>query len=864
MSPSDFHDTCSHSAKDVKQEAAGRWQEILPTAGLPYDLLDGRGHPCPNCGGTDRFSAFPDFEQTGGVICRHCFKEKNGDGLAAVQWIRDCTFPEAVAWTARYLGLESPSKPSQPDIVAEVARAKRMPLGSFLKFGAAATTRGRKRVARVPVYDEKGEIHSYFDLTPKDKGRFKHGKGSSGLFFPGRLPQDGEIWLIVEGVKDAAALIGLGYNAVGLPQSEMAAKFARLFAGCDVVIVSDLDVPGTRGANRTAGRLAELATSVRMARLPGEIVPTGGDDVRDVIARSGEQSVRDSIELATDWQPTNTVAGDERPLVILTDDEASVAEEVLKHLADFVWDTSAASHESNERFRIYQRGDELFQIVCDDSPFKSGITLPEAAPRIRPLPRALVRERITQAVRLVKEELRKEGESILVPKTPPEWLVLAIHQRGQFTGVRRLAGIVRTPTLRPDGTVFQERGYDPETGLVLHPDCSFAEVPNEPTRDEAITAVQELVEIVADFPFESEAHRSIWLGATLTMLARPAVNGPCPLFAFDANTRGAGKSLLADVASILATGRPMARTAWAGNDKETQKSITAIALEAWPAVLFDNVATVLGSPSFEAALTGTTWQGRILGESRTTGLLPLTTVWLASGNNLQLSGDMARRTLMCRLESLEEHPEDRKDIRHPDLKSYVRRERARLAVCGLTILRGYFAAGCPDMGIPAWGSFEAWSNLIRQALVWAGQADPWQTRDAMRDVDQSAEIIRLLHAGIEQADVEGSGVTSADIARLLDSPVSEDKIDAWSTLRVAIEELCDGRKITSQRIGCGLRKFKGRVSGGKRLNSRPGHGGVKLWFIEAVEKVPTGGDGGDGGDEINHSGKKSEEHSYVF
>ena len=136
--------------------------------------------------------------------------------------------------------------------------------------------------------------------------------------------------------------------------------------------------------------------------------------------------------------------------------------------------------------------------------------------------------------------------------------------------------------------------------------------------------------------------------------------------------------------------------------------------------------------------------------------------------------------------------------------------------------------------------------------------------DAMRDVDQSAEILRLLHAGIEQADVEGNGVTAADIARLLDSPVNEDKVDAWSILRIAIEELCDGRKITSQRIGCGLRKFRGRVSAGKRLSSRPGHGGVKLWFIEVVGTASTGGDGCDGGDEINHSGEKLEEHSYVL
>jgi hypothetical protein len=864
MTPSKTQGTRPVSVEDVKRKATGRWREILVAAGIPDELLDGKHHPCPRCPerGKDRFRLI-DLER-GAVLCNQCFKEKNGDGLAAVHWIRDCSFPEALAWTAQYLGLESSNEPSRLDIVAEVAQAKQMPLVAFRQFGAEAAKRGQKRVARVPVYNEKGEIHSHFDLTPKDKGWFKGGKGNSGLFFPGRLPQASEMWLIVEGVKDAAALTGLGYNATGLPRSEMHAKYARLFAGCDVVGVADLDVPGTRGADRTAGRLAGIAASVRMARLPGEIVSTGGDDVRDVLARSGEQSVRDAIEQATVWQPTNSESGDERPLVILTDDEASVAEEVLKHLADFAWGTSAASHELNERFRIYQRGDELFQIVCDDSPFKSGITLPEAAPRIRPLPRALVRERITQAVRLFKERLKNDGEPVLDPITPPEWLVLAIHQRGQFAGVRRLAGIVRTPTLRPDGTVFQERGYDPDTGLVLHPDCNFAEVPNEPTQEDAANAAQELCDVVADFPFDSDPHRSIWLAAVLTMLSRPAINGPCPLFAFDANTRGAGKSILTDVASILATGSPMARTAWPGNDKETQKSITAIALEAWPVVLFDNITTVLGSPSFEAALTGTTWQGRILGESRTTGLLPLTTVWLASGNNLQLSGDMARRTMMCRLESPLEHPEDRKDIRQPDLKAYVRRERARLAVSGLTILRAYFAAGCPDMQIPAWGSFEAWSNLIRQALVWVGQPDPWQTRDAMRDVDQSAEILRLLHAGIEQADVEGNGVTAADIVRLLDAQVGEDKVDAWSTLRIAIEELCDGRKITSQKVGCGLRKFRGRVSAGKRLNSRPGHGGVKLWFIEVVGTASTGGDGCDGGDENNHSGVKTKEYSYEF
>jgi putative DNA primase/helicase len=55
--------------------------------------------------------------------------------------------------------------------------------------------------------------------------------------------------------------------------------------------------------------------------------------------------------------------------------------------------------------------------------------------------------------------------------------------------------------------------------------------------------------------------------------------------------------------------------------------------------------------------------------------------------------------------------------------------RAQLVAAGLTVLRGYSAAGRPDMRLPPWGSFEGWSKLVRGALVWAGEADPGETRE---------------------------------------------------------------------------------------------------------------------------------------
>ena len=108
--------------------------------------------------------------------------------------------------------------------------------------------------------------------------------------------------------------------------------------------------------------------------------------------------------------------------------------------------------------------------------------------------------------------------------------------------------------------------------------------------------------------------------------------------------------------------------------------------------------------------------------------LPLHTVWLASGNNVGF-----RRTLGCRvvpihLDAKVETPEDRTGFVYPDLLAHVRAQRPQLVVAALTVLRGSHLANrpCHDKG-PRMGSFEAWDDLIRSAVIWAGLDDPATT-----------------------------------------------------------------------------------------------------------------------------------------
>ena len=94
----------SVDASQVKQAASSKWLEILSAlGGIDSTLLDGKNHPCPRCGGTDRFRAVD--LAAGALYCNQCHSKGGGDGLSSLQWLNGWDFPEAVKQTADYLGL---------------------------------------------------------------------------------------------------------------------------------------------------------------------------------------------------------------------------------------------------------------------------------------------------------------------------------------------------------------------------------------------------------------------------------------------------------------------------------------------------------------------------------------------------------------------------------------------------------------------------------------------------------------------------------------------------------------------------------------------------------------------------------------
>lgn len=424
--------------------------------------------------------------------------------------------------------------------------------------------------------------------------------------------------------------------------------------------------------------------------------------------------------------------------------------------------------------------------------------------------------RIAAVARFERFDARTK-DYVQKPVTPA--VLSAIHEASSWPGLPELTAIATSPVFRPDGSVLTAPGYDPDSG-VFHQPSTAVVVPEAPTQEDAIAARDALLEIVADFPFEAERDRAVWFAAVLTAIGRGAFEGQSgpPMFLVDAAARGTGKSMLVDTISILATGRRAPRSQYAGPsggrggaDEEMRKRMLAHCRGGDTMVLIDNVpdGAPIGWPVLDSALTGGEVQDRILGKSETV-TVPHRIVWFATGNNLSVAGDLERRALRCRMVSTEERPELRTDFQHPDLLGWVRAERARLLGAALTILRAYVLAGSPRADVRGFGSFEAWSDVIRQAVLWVGMPDPVENSMANLGgaaVDPVAEAHGALLEWLRAQDPRGVGMTALEI-------LQHAQHVAHVALKGALLGLCPDKLDAlpnTRRLGNTLSKLRDRV-----------------------------------------------------
>ena len=355
------------------------------------------------------------------------------------------------------------------------------------------------------------------------------------------------------------------------------------------------------------------------------------------------------------------------------------------------------------------------------------------------------------------------------PTDPPATVVKDILALPGWPEFAPISGIVTSPVIRPDGTVHDRPGYDHITKTFYAGDLRL-DLPEKPTKDDAVECAKYIQdEVFKDFPFADEASRANVLAALLTVVTKHLIGGNTPLGLIDKPQAGTGASLIAEIIAEITTGNGACMETCPDDDEEWRKAITSILMRGPQMVVLDNLSDTLKAPKLSQMLTARTWSDRLLGQNKIIDL-PQTAAWFVTGNNIQLAGDVARRSYWIRLNAGTARPWLREGFRHPDLKTWVRENRADLLTCIFVMVKAWILAGSEKWAGTKLGSFEEWSSAIGGILRFAGVegfldngADLYDNAD--QDVAQW-DIFLGIWQGLERNDA----ITAAQLKkRLTDS-----------------------------------------------------------------------------------------------
>jgi hypothetical protein len=241
----------------------------------------------------------------------------------------------------------------------------------------------------------------------------------------------------------------------------------------------------------------------------------------------------------------------------------------------------------------------------------------------------------------------------------------------------------------------------------------------------------------------------------------------------------------------------------------------------------------LGGALLCQILTQSTVKVRILGKSEAPEL-PTGALVTATGNNLVLIGDLTRRAVLCRLDAMVERPEEREFTFDPVERA--KDGRAQYVVAALTILRAFLAAGQPRRTRPL-GSFEDWAELVRDALLWLGCADPVATMEEVRTNDprknELQTVMEQWQQAIGAARVSVRLVIETANKRTKDYPSELMHPDLHEALAVVAGI---GGAIDSRRLGHWLRRHKDRVINGWCFRQQGLREGNMTWVLQEANR----------------------------
>lgn len=400
-----------------------------------------------------------------------------------------------------------------------------------------------------------------------------------------------------------------------------------------------------------------------------------------------------------------------------------------------------------------------------------------------------------------------DGQVFYTPVSCPTQIIKDILSSADFP-FPELNGVVKAPIYAPNGQLLTAPGYNAEAEVWYQPysENVIPAVSAQPTSVEVQQASSLLLDqLLYDFPFDSQASRANALAAMILPAVRFMIDGPTPANIIEAPTPGTGKSLLLKVLGIPYLGREPNMLPEPHNEAEWSKVMLSTLIQNPPFVMFDNINRSLKSTTLAMALTSRHFEARILGLSKNASL-SLASCWFFTGNNIELSSEIARRSVRIRLVPDVERPWQREGFKIKNILEYAKEHSSETLWAIYTLVQNWIAQGQPKASLRPLGTFEQWSRVMGGILFAAGIKGFLDNADELyRQVDDDLEPWRaFIHAF------------------WLDQPVSEDGSGIYLTSSQIFKEACEkdyfqvilgnGNERSQQsKLGKALRKLKDRI-----------------------------------------------------
>lgn len=409
---------------------------------------------------------------------------------------------------------------------------------------------------------------------------------------------------------------------------------------------------------------------------------------------------------------------------------------------------------------------------------------------------------------------------------PPEKYICILLEMGDYLHIPQLVGVARQPYFYSSDVFGSDEGYDPESRMFGAFHANDYAIPQTPTLEQAQKALGQLIDLFAEFKFQSPCGRDAALAGIFTAVLRSSLP-TSPMFHVRAPQIASGKSYLCNLIAAFAGPGAPAVSAFPESQEECQKYLLSALLDSPAVVIFDNLTKdLLPYTSLCSALTEESIRGRILGLSKT-AWVSTKTLFLSSGNNVGPVRDMTRRTIVIALDPQTELASSREFKLDP--LSIVRNQRAYYVSLVLTVVIAWQAAGRPITNCRKLASYERWSEMVRQPLMWLGISDPAAGLYSAQENDPEKQILLRLLLAWKQCFASVPTMVREAVSYAVSGAANS------SDLKEVLEEVAERRGEINRRIlGHTISRYEGRVVGGMRFERSFTKANAERWSVRTL------------------------------